>query len=193
MDSNLRNRGGRDLLFDAADIDGGYILGGVRDTGVLNLWLLKADANGDSLWSRQFGGAEDDGCFSVRQASDGGFILGGETCSYGNPSGDAWILRLGPELSAPDRTVPRDFCALTNYPNPFNSATTIDLALPVPSRVRVQVYDILGRSVGTISDASYPSGQHTIPWRCPTCASGTYWISMRGDGFYLVRKAILLR
>ncbi|MFH1011920.1 MAG: hypothetical protein V1784_11890, partial [bacterium] len=54
--------------------DGGYILAGVTRSfgaGQDDAWLVKTDANGDSLWSRTFGGTLADLCFSVRQTADG--------------------------------------------------------------------------------------------------------------------------
>ena len=76
--------------------DGGYILGGYTESygaGGPNFWLVKADANGDSLWSRAFGGGNDDRCYSVQQTTDGGYILGGFTESYGAGDDDFWMVK----------------------------------------------------------------------------------------------------
>ncbi len=76
--------------------DGGYILGG--DTysygaGSYDFWLVKTNANGDSLWSRTFGGSDNDRCYSVQQTTDGGYILGGLTYSYGAGQADIWLVK----------------------------------------------------------------------------------------------------
>ncbi len=66
--------------------DGGYILvGSTRSYGAGNydFWLVKTNADGDSLWSRTFGGTQSDQCHCVRQTSDGGYILAGQTRSFG--------------------------------------------------------------------------------------------------------------
>jgi len=58
--------------------DGGYILGGRTDSfgaGSSDFWLLKTNANGDSLWSQTFGGPSDERAFSLQQTQDGGFIM----------------------------------------------------------------------------------------------------------------------
>jgi hypothetical protein len=59
--------------------DGGYILGGVtRSFGnKQEMYLIKADINGSEEWSKTFGGVENDLAMTVRNTSDGGFILGG--------------------------------------------------------------------------------------------------------------------
>ncbi|MFH1009953.1 MAG: hypothetical protein V1784_01800, partial [bacterium] len=67
-------------------LDGGYILGGYTlsfGAGDADLWLVKTDADGDSLWSRTFGGSNGDGLESMQQTSDGGYILAGSTRSFG--------------------------------------------------------------------------------------------------------------
>ena len=76
--------------------DGGYILGGYTSSygaGGYDFWLVKTDANGDSLWSRTFGGSNHDYCSSVQQTTDGGYILGGITESYGAGNYDFWLVR----------------------------------------------------------------------------------------------------
>ena len=71
--------------------DGGYILAGYTESfgaGEEDFWLVKTDANGDSLWSRYFGGANLDICEAVEQTQDGGYILAGVTNSY-----SGWLVK----------------------------------------------------------------------------------------------------
>ncbi|MFH1010580.1 MAG: hypothetical protein V1784_05035 [bacterium] len=51
----------------------------------------------DSLWSRTFGGSGNDGCYSVQQTADGGYILGGQTYSFVAGIFDFWLVKTGPE------------------------------------------------------------------------------------------------
>jgi len=76
--------------------DGGYIIAGDTRSNEYNdydIWLIKTDANGDSLWSRTFGGSAFDFSFSVRQTTDGGYILAGRTKSFGSGHYDIWLIK----------------------------------------------------------------------------------------------------
>ena len=62
--------------------DGGFAMAGRTmsfGAGAFDFWLMRTDMNGDSLWSRSFGGRFDDGCNSLIQTTDGGFAMAGST------------------------------------------------------------------------------------------------------------------
>ena len=76
--------------------DGGFIIAGRTysfSKGGSDLWLVRTDDKGDSIWSRSFGGIEFDYSAVVRQAADDGFILVGSTSSFGAGDADIWMIR----------------------------------------------------------------------------------------------------
>jgi len=77
--------------------DGGYIVAGETNSfgsGWGDAWILKLDANGNVEWQKAYGGSNYDWANSIQQTSDGGYIVAGETYSFGSGFGDAWILKL---------------------------------------------------------------------------------------------------
>ncbi|OPZ72864.1 MAG: Cohesin domain protein [bacterium ADurb.Bin478] len=66
------------------------------------------------------------------------------------------------ELSA--AALPTQFALLQNYPNPFNGHTEITFLLPVETRVKLQVVNILGQPVITLCDHLCSAGSHRLVW-----------------------------
>ena len=80
--------------------DDGYVVAGYIDFSSLDrlaVWLTRTDANGESLWTRTFGGSGSGEGHSAKQTSDGGFVVTGSTNSFGASDSDIWLIRLGPE------------------------------------------------------------------------------------------------
>jgi type IX secretion system substrate protein len=70
--------------------------------------------------------------------------------------------------------IPGAFTLRQNYPNPFNPATQIDYDLPVASRVRLTVYNILGQEVMRVVDADQHAGTYRATVDASTLPSGVY-------------------
>jgi len=77
--------------------DGGYIVAGhtaSSGAGGSDAWILKLDATGNITWQKSYGGIEYDSAYAVQQTTDGGYIVGGGTESFGVGFEDAWLFKL---------------------------------------------------------------------------------------------------
>jgi uncharacterized delta-60 repeat protein len=82
--------------------DGGYIVAGHTQSfgaGYYDLWLLKLNSDGTISWHKTYGGAGHDIATSIQQTSDGGYIVAGETRSFGAGGFDFWVLKLNSDGS----------------------------------------------------------------------------------------------
>jgi hypothetical protein len=82
----------------------------------------------------------------------------------------------------------RSFALLQNTPNPFNPLTTIEYAVPSPSHVRIEVFDVAGRRVATLVDRPEDPGRHAVVWdgtnrRGQQLGSGVYFCRMSAGDF----------
>jgi hypothetical protein len=69
-----------------------------------------------------------------------------------------------------------------NFPNPFNPTTTIQFQLPIASRVRIVVFDLLGRESAVVLDEERPAGFHDVVFDARGLASGAYFCRMMAEG-----------
>jgi hypothetical protein len=92
------------------------------------------------------------------------------------------------------------FRLLPNYPNPFNPHTTLRFSISEENRVRLDIFDVRGSHVATLTDRSYEAGTFSVTWdgrnsAGVTAASGVYFVRMMVgyDSFATTRKLILLK
>lgn len=77
--------------------DGGYVFAGYTESsgaGDKDLWCAKLDSTGSLVWSKTFGGTDEDYANEIQKTADGGFVIGGYTESFGKGYSDAWVIKL---------------------------------------------------------------------------------------------------
>jgi hypothetical protein len=95
--------------------------------------------------------------------------------------------------------VPTTFIVEQNYPNPFNPSTTIRYSLPSSANVKLSVYDVLGRAIGTLVNGEQSAGWKEARWNA-NVSSGLYFYRLEATSlsdpskqFVATRKMLLLR
>ncbi len=80
-----------------------------------------------------------------------------------------------------------------NYPNPFNPSTTIVFGIPDPGRVRLSVFDMLGREVALLVNGAKPAGRHTVTFVAGGESSGVYYYRLQTVRGSMTRSLILTK
>ncbi len=103
-------------------------------------------------------------------------------------------LNLRPAAAGLGVGVPAAFLLEQNHPNPFGAATAVGYHVARPGHVRLDVYDVQGRLVGTLVDEGQEPGVFEAEWDASGLASGTYLYRLQVDGNVVsTRRATLVR
>lgn len=89
--------------------------------------------------------------------------------------------------------IPVEYRLEQNYPNPFNPTTIINYSLKKQTFVRISVYDILGRFIKTLFDATRPAGKYEIVFDGSSLSSGIYIYEIQTEEFTALKKMVLIK
>ncbi len=89
--------------------------------------------------------------------------------------------------------VPENFALMQNYPNPFNPTTAIAYELPERTRVRLSVFDLLGREVAVLKDGEEDANRYSVIFDGARFSSGVYFYRLATPRFSETRKMLLIR
>lgn len=94
--------------------------------------------------------------------------------------------------------LPKNFALFQNYPNPFNPETTIEYSLAARSNVTLEVFDVLGRSVITLTEGVRDAGLHSLHWNGKSNSgisvpSGIYFYRLVTPDIVQTRRMLLMR
>ncbi len=171
--------------------DGNFILIGytsewIGDTN--DLFLVKLNPAGDTLWSRIYGGEDEDAGYSVDQTSDGGYIIAGETKSFGAGGYDLWLLKtdsLGDTLAVVEEPFVEShlqFEVLTSV-----GSQIILRYSDCPQGFHAEVFDATGRKVDEIKS---PAQNGVLTWG-EKHSPGVYFFKVVEGRKELVQKVVL--
>ena len=182
-------------------------------------WTIGGPATGSANYLLQLGwmAAEENRFFSRDSVSDArifSFGVGTDTVEAGAGSYTTqfgtepyWISRSGVAsfgtfgvgnfkllgIASGDVRLPYGTRLYQNYPNPFNPTTTIVYEVPSLSHVNLRVFDVLGREVATLVDATEPAGLHQVEFDGSRLSSGVYYYRLESGTTVQTKKLILVK
>jgi len=162
--------------------DDGYIIVGYTDSfgvGGDDVYLIKTDSAGDTVWTRTYGGADWDQGNSVEQTIDGGYIIAGYTRSFGAGGYDVYLIKTD---GAGDTVWTRTYGG-PGYDYGYSAEQTADGGYIVAGYTRSfgagleDVYLVKTDDVGdTVWTRTYGGSEHDYG----------YWVGQTDDGGYVI-------
>ena len=89
--------------------------------------------------------------------------------------------------------IPGTFSLEQNYPNPFNPTTDIVYSVPKQSRVKLEVFNVLGQKVATLVDESKNAGQYSVSFGASNLSSGVYVYRLSSETQTISKKMVLMK
>lgn len=88
---------------------------------------------------------------------------------------------------------PNTFVLQQNYPNPFNPTATIKYSISKAGLVTLNIYDMLGRSVGSLVNRKQAAGNYSVNFDASKLASGIYFYQLKSSEFVETKKMMLVK
>ncbi|MDD5531028.1 MAG: T9SS type A sorting domain-containing protein [bacterium] len=180
--------------------DSGFIIAGATTSfGVgtsthSNIYLIKTNSSGDTLWTKSFGGDTTEFTSSIQQTFDGGFIIAGWTTSFGEGGDDIYLVRLGKETGIEETSnLKTQNAKLEISQNPFIKSTIIKYQIPAISKVSLAIYDITGSCVKTLINEEKEAGSYSINLDAKELKTGVYFVKLTADTSKTTRKITVIR
>ncbi|MDP2884490.1 MAG: T9SS type A sorting domain-containing protein [Ignavibacteria bacterium] len=181
------SKGGDDKDGDKHD-DKGYSKGGNDKSDKLRLRIWDKNNDNALVYDSEIGASE---------TAPPTLVLGGGSITiHKSEDGTTSSLSLGDAVEAAEEMVtaiPTEYALYNAYPNPFNPSTTIRFDLPQAAKVRLAVYDMLGREVAVLADEERPAGQHSVRFDAGKLSSGMYIFRLQAGSFHQTKKLMLMK
>lgn len=178
--------------------DNGFILIGITQSfgaGGVDIYVVKTNATGDTLWTKTYGDALDDFGFSIMQTADNGYILAGATNSFGAGSFDCLLMKTDSNgLAQWTKTY-----GGTDWENGYSMAQTADDGFIVVGQsysfgVASDVYVIRTDAAGdTLWTKTYGGNGYDYENCILTTSDGGYLISASEESFGANRNIYLIK
>ena len=181
----------KDQGFSIANTDdGGYFITGYTESFAhagedSDMYLIRTDSNGDTLWTRSYGDVMDDGGKSGVQTEDGGYASFGYKYVSGQQL-NFYLVKMNGDGTVGIDDIDNEYATLDIYPNPFSNKTTIEFDNPQRKSYDLKITDITGKAVRTINnirDNRIDISRQDLP-------RGFYTIQLRGEKNFMGRIII---
>ena len=156
--------------------DGGYVISAGTSSsgnGLVDVWLIKTNSSGDTLWTRTYGGSSNDYPGECYQTTDGGYVIMGYTESFGSGDHDLWLIKTDANGYAETKEI---FLSkkLEVYPNPTSETVFIDGLGAISGVSFIEIISSSGERMNVVLDWSEEINVSNL-------SSGVYFINVHHE------------
>jgi len=185
--------------------DSGYVVAGITNSndsnvfgnnGSYDCWIVKLNSTGNIQWQKCLGGSGNDEAYSIRQTSDGGYIVAGTTNSNdsnvsGNHGGyDCWVVKLSAVTTGISEIDNNFFSAI--YPNPNDGNFIIENTFKQNLNVNFTLINVLGKHVWSNTYEMH-SGKNSTTVNTNFLPTGMYFLHIEDESKQIseVKKVVV--
>lgn len=152
-------------------------------------------SSNDTTWNDITAGIPE---FESYYSIDGKYPLAikGDSIYVGTETHGVWfadISEFSTAVKASNTAINESFELMQNYPNPFNPSTNIQFKIPEAGKIKLSVFDYLGREIDVLADGFFTAGIHNIKFEARNLASGVYIYKLTAGKYSAANKLILLK
>lgn len=120
-------------------------------------------------------------------------VVSKATPSLRDDSDAGFTIQAASGAAKTEAALPTGYSLEASYPNPFNPTTVIRYSLPEPARVRLVVYDLLGREVMRLVEGTQAAGWHVVTVETHDLPSGVYLYQLQVGNTVVTRRMTLVK
>jgi hypothetical protein len=168
-----------------------YVISGITDSygsGGYDAYLLKINELGDTIWTRKYGGAQDDYANTLRKTVDGGFVFSGFTYSYGNNM-EVYLVKTRADGFAEINEVSEDIFEFSIYPNPCSDILSLSSPVFNNQNILIKISNASGSVVMETNIAKL--NRNIIDIDVSYLPSGVYLLSVLFNETQISKKLII--
>ena len=180
---------------------GNTVIYNFNNTGDYDLFVVKYDNSGNNLWARSAGGDAWDISYGISCDANGNAYITGYYQST-SIAFDSTVLtsagglhiftaKLGGSIITSNSLSIQTSPQVLVYPNPISHSTAISFSLSKSQKISLSVYDVSGRSISMIADATFESGENELVWNADEVNAGIYFLHIKTENNSVVQKLIV--
>jgi len=165
-------------------------------------WIFKCDNDGNLIWNFSMGGESQETAYSIISINENEYVFAGSFKDQDELGTQILVVKLAEHVSVITGApfiIPKSYQLYQNFPNPFNTSTTIQYTLSQRAHVKINIYNIHGQIIHKLVNQHKPPGHYAVFWdgkneKGKFVGSGIYFCTLKiGENYLISQKMIMIK